>query len=203
MNIFFRVTCFPRLSERWLIFFPRWSSVCFFFGTIMLAGYFFHNHPLLSSRLKSQMSTPKGGGDNDFVVHGEQPTSLSCSFFDPSFVASWRKKRIKLVFLLFINNISAPRWVLSWIIASILKFWDFPGIRSLHQVLKESPVYRLSYQLFHKVFDYYKITMYLPDDQEIHRASFSQSNCGKSDSAREDLIWFVVITELLIIFTWV
>lgn len=62
MNIFFRVTCFPRLSERWLIFFPRWSSVCFFFGTIMLAGYFFHNHPLLSSRLKSQMSTPKGEG---------------------------------------------------------------------------------------------------------------------------------------------
>lgn len=62
MNIFFRVTCFPRLSERWLIFFPRWSSVCLFFGTIMLAGYFFHNHPLLSSRLKSQMSTPKGEG---------------------------------------------------------------------------------------------------------------------------------------------
>ena len=47
-----------------------------YFNTNMLQGTFLIiTHPSLM--LKSQMSTPKGGKDDDFVVHGEQPTSLS------------------------------------------------------------------------------------------------------------------------------
>ena len=101
-----------------------------YFNTNMLQGTFFIiTHPSLMR--KSQMSTPKGGEDDDLAVHGEQPTSLlQLSLPKICYVKTNNADKISVSFV----HKQHLRALLSYL---ILKFY---------QVLIESPVYR--YQTF-------------------------------------------------------